>query len=359
MSVNAKIHDSSRYGVAEPDHGYRPSMDFVYWLAENNLSIGFSTYQRGIFALVGRQENGKLSVFERTLPSPMGMFLKNEHLYVASRQTIWQFRNILQPGQLQDDLYDKLYIPKKGTITGYVDIHDLVVDDKEQIIFVNTFCNCLATTSETYSFKEYWRPNFISALVREDRCHLNGLSMRDGKPRYVTCVSQTDEKGGWRQWIKNGGCLIDLDNDELVCQGLSMPHSPRYHQGRIWLLNAGTGFFGYVDPENGKFCEVAFCPGFLRGLSIHGNYAVVGISRPRGENFLGLDLDDNLEKFKMKASSGLVVIDLERGKIAHWLEITGEMAELYDVITLPETTRPMAIGFQTDEINRFVHMPPG
>jgi uncharacterized protein (TIGR03032 family) len=355
--MEEKGHQSSRSGPGKQDHDYRPSMDFVLWLAENRLSVGFSTYQSGIFALVGRQENGKLSVFERFLASPMGMFLKDELLYVASRQTIWRFDNILSPGQLQDGMYDKLFLPKKGTITGYVDIHDLVVDNQDRTVFVNTLCNCLATTSETYSFEVVWKPKFISALVKEDRCHLNGVALKDGRPRFVTCVSQTDVDQGWREHRHDGGCLIDIESDEVIVHGLSMPHSPRYYNDRIWLLNAGTGFFGYVDEDSGEFREVVFCPGFLRGLALHGKYAVAGISRPRHKAFSGLTLDENLKKYKMKAASALVVIDLERGEIAHWLEVTGQMAELYDVIIMPETVRPMAIGFQNDEINRFVQMP--
>lgn len=356
-SMEEKAHQSSRAGPGKRDHDYRPSIDFVLWLAENRLSVGFSTYQSGIFALVGRQENGRLSVFERFLASPMGMFLNGEQLYVASRQTIWRFDNILSPGQLQDGMYDKLFLPKKGTITGYVDIHDLVVDNQDRTVFVNTLCNCLATTSETYSFEVVWQPEFISALIKEDRCHLNGVALKDGRPRFVTCVSQTDVNQGWREHRHDGGCLIDIETDEVITAGLSMPHSPRYYNGRIWLLNAGTGFFGYVDEESGEFREVVFCPGFLRGLALHGKYAVAGISRPRDKTFSGLPLDENLKKYNMKAASALVVIDLERGEIAHWLEVTGQMAELYDVIIMPETIRPMAIGFQNDEINRFVHMP--
>lgn len=348
---------SSRKGPGEKNHGYLPSMDFVYWLAENRISLGFSTYLSGIFALVGRQENGKLSVFERGLASPMGMFLKGNHLFVASRQTIWQFRNILAPGQLQDGLYDRLFLPKKGIITGYVDIHDLVVDNSERIVFVNTLCNCLATTSETFSFEVVWKPPFISSLVKEDRCHLNGLALKNGTPRYVTCVSRTDSNQGWREKRRNGGCVIDITTNEVICHSLSMPHSPRCYQDRIWLLNAGTGFFGYIDEDRGTFQEVVFCPGFLRGLALYGKYAVAGISRARDKTFSGLALEDNLNKYGMKASSALVVIDLERGEIAHWLEITGKMSELYDVIILAETARPMAVGFQNDEINQFVHMP--
>lgn len=355
--MQEKGHKSTRHGTGEHDHSYRASMDFVLWLAENRLSLGFSTYLSGIFALVGRQENGKLSVFERSLASPMGMFLKDETLHVASRQTIWRFDNILAPGQLQDGMYDKLYLPKKGDITGYVDIHDLVVDNQHRTVFVNTLCNCLATTSETFSFEVLWQPKFISALVKEDRCHLNGLALVDGRPKYVTCVSQTDVDHGWREQRSDGGCLIDIESDEVISHGLSMPHSPRFYNDRIWLLNAGTGFFGYVDEKIGAFREVVFCPGFLRGLSLYGKYAVAGISRPRDKTFTGLPLDENLKKYKLKATSALVVIDLERGEIAHWLEITGAMAELYDVIIIPDAVRPMAVGFQNDEINRFVHMP--
>ncbi len=173
----------------------------------------------------------------------------------------------------------------------------------------------------------------------------------------MTCVSQTDEKRGWYDQRHDGGCLIDIESDEVITHGLSMPHSPLYHNDRVWLLNAGTGFFGYIEKDSGIFREVVFCPGFLRGLAIYGKYAVAGISKPRDSNFRGLAVSDNLKKHNMKAASGLVVIDLERGAIVHWLEISGKMEELYDVIVIPDTVRPMAVGFQNDEINKFVHMP--
>ena len=50
----------------------------------------------------------------------------------------------------------------------------------------NTLFSCLAAASPTHTFRPLWRPPFVSRLAPEDRCHLNGLALRDGEPRYVT-----------------------------------------------------------------------------------------------------------------------------------------------------------------------------
>ncbi|NIA69655.1 TIGR03032 family protein [Pelagibius litoralis] len=194
-------------------------------------------------------------------------------------------------------------------------------------------------------------------MAAEDRCHLNGLAMQEGRARYVTAVSQSDVADGWRDRRGDGGCVIDVASGEIVVAGLSMPHSPRLHNGRLWLLDSGTGYFGYVDPEKGNFERVAFCPGYLRGLSFIGNFAVVGLSRPRGNRtFSGLALDDNLAKADSDARCGLMVIDLKSGDIVHWLRIDGVVEELYDVVILPGAVRPMALGFKTDEIRRVLNV---
>ena len=63
---------------------------------------------------------------------------------------------------------------------------------------------CLATLSERASFQPLWRPPFLSGLVPEDRCHLNGLAMRDGQPAYVTAVAASDVADGWRKCLNVG-----------------------------------------------------------------------------------------------------------------------------------------------------------
>jgi uncharacterized protein (TIGR03032 family) len=130
-----------------------------------------------------------------------------------------------------------------------------------------------------------------------------------------------------------------------------MPHSPRVYRGRLWLLNSGLGTLGEVDPARGTFRPLAFCPGYLRGLAFAGDYAVVGLSRPRHDKtFGGLALDEELARRGAEPRCGLHVIDLRSGETAHWLRLEGMVSELYDVVALPGVTRPMALGFKSEEI---------
>jgi len=328
------------------------SRQMLAWMAEQKLSMAFTTYQIGKLFFLGLKSNGELSVFERTFNRCMGLCATGNGLYMSSLYQVWRFENVFTAGQLQDD-YDRLYLPQLGNTTGDIDIHDMAVDAEGKLIFVNTLFGCLATLSETHSFKPLWRPPFISKLAAEDRCHLNGLAMKDGRAAYVTAVSESDVADGWREHRADGGIVIDVGSNEIILRGLSMPHSPRWHQGKLWLLNSGTGDFGYVDMEARRFVPVAFCPGYMRGLSFHGDYALVGLSRPRhNKTFSGLPLDDKLKSRNAEPRCGIQVIDLRSGDVVHWVRIEGVVEELYDVVVLPGVRRPMALGFKTDEIRR-------
>ena len=263
----------------------------------------------------------------------------------------------LEPGQIYDG-YDKLYIPRIGYTTGDLDVHDVAVDSDGQIIFVATRLNCLATVSDRNSCTPLWHPRFISKIINEDRCHLNGLAMVNGKPGYVTACSRTDIFDGWREKRRKGGCVINVASKEPIATGLSMPHSPRWYQEKLWLLNSGTGEFGYIDLESGKFEAIAFCPGYMRGLAFWKDWAIIGLSKPRDRTFSGLALQERLQKEDVEARCGLMVIDLKTGAIVDWLRLEGIISELYDVQVLPEVKRPMAIGFQNDEISRLLTLDP-
>jgi len=331
-----------------------PSRQFPEWLASEGVSLAFTTYQAGKVFLIGLQEDGRLSVFERTLNRCMGVAATGNSLYISTLWQLWRFENTLPAGQAANG-YDRLYVPRVGHVTGDLDIHDLAVDGEGRPVFVNTLFSCLATTSESHSFRPLWRPRFITRLAAEDRCHLNGLAMKDGKPAYVTAVSDSDAADGWRDKRKDGGCVIAVEANEIVLRGLSMPHSPRWYRDRLWLHNSGTGEFGIVDLEAGRFEPVAFCPGYLRGLSFIGDYAVMGLSKPReNKTFTGLALDDALAEKKTEARCALQVVDLKTGDAVHWLRIEGVVEELYDVVTLPGVKRPMALGFKSDEIRRVI-----
>ena len=331
------------------------SRQFTPWLAEQHLSLAFSTYQAGKVFWLGLQADGKLSVFERTFERCMGLAVHGNSLYLSTLYQLWRFENTLQPEQVHQG-YDALYVPQMSYVTGDLDIHDVVIAASHpKPIFVNTLFSCLGTVSETHSFVPVWQPPFISKLAAEDRCHLNGLALRDGQPRYVTAVSQSDVADGWRDQRRSGGCVVDVQSNEVIATGLSMPHSPRWYQDRLWLLNSGTGEFGYVDLATGQFEAVTFCPGYLRGLAFVGKYAVVGLSEPRhNKSFQGLPLDQALVARGASPRCGLGVIDLVSGDLVHTLRIDGVIAELYDVAVIPGVRRPMAIGFRSDEIRRVI-----
>lgn len=339
-------------GEKEPWLEVTCSRQFPGWLVEHKVSLAFTTYQTGKLFFVGVLPNGQISVHERTFNRCMGLWADGQAMWMSSLYQLWRFENALAPGEIYNG-YDRLYVPRVGYTTGDLDIHDIVVDGSGRVIFVNTKFGCLATLSERCSFRPLWKPPFLSKLAPEDRCHLNGLALVDGKPRYVTAVSTGDVADAWRDRRREGGVVVDVAANRVVATGLSMPHSPRFYQGRLWLHNSGTGFFGSLDPATGKFEPLTFCPGYLRGLAFAGNYAVVGLSRPRHDKtFSGLPLDENLAARNVEARCGLHVIDLRSGDSPHWLRLEGMVSELYDVVTLPNVTRAMAFGFKTDEIQR-------
>lgn len=329
---------------------------FAAWLAGTGASLAFTTYQAGKLFLIGMKPDGRLSVFERSFPRCMGLWASPGTLWMASLYQLWRFENFLDPGERHEG-HDAVYVPVAGHTTGDVDVHD-IHQGAEGPVFVATRLNCLATLSARYSLKEIWRPPFIDRLVVEDRCHLNGLAMRGGRPAYVTAVSRSNIAEGWREHRRNGGLVLDVASGEAVAGGLSMPHSPRLHRDRLWLLQAGTGEFGEVDPATGRFEPLCFLPGFARGLAFLGDHAVIGVSRPREGTFEGLALEERLAREGAAPRCGLYVVNLATGDIEHRLQIEGVVQELYDVAAIPGVTRPMALGFRTDEIRFMIRPEP-
>jgi uncharacterized protein (TIGR03032 family) len=334
------------------------SRQFTGWLAAQNTSLAFSTYRAGKLFLVGLKPDGSLSIFERSMERCMGLYASGNSLWVSTLYQLWRLENVLESGQNQEG-FDRVYLPQVGYVTGDLDIHDIATDADNNILFANTLFSCLATTNTTHSFAEVWRPPFISKLAAEDRCHLNGLAMDDGKPKYMTAISNSDGVDGWRDRRADGGVVIDVEKNEIIATGLSMPHSPRIHNGKLWVLNSGLGYLGTINTEDGVFEPVTFLPGYGRGLAFVGDqYAVVGLSLPRNsKTFSGLPLEDNLTSRNMDARCGLVIINLKSGDIVDWLRIESNVVdELYDVVALPGVRRPSAIGFQSDEIRRVLRV---
>lgn len=332
------------------------SPGFSEWLARTNASLAFTTYQAGKLFLLGTRADGRLSVFERTFPRCMGLAVgaDGRSLLLATQYQIQRIDNVLPAGETREG-FDALYAPHAAWVTGDLDVHDIGFGAADRPVFVNTLFSCLAMASDGHSFRALWKPPFLSRLAAEDRCHLNGLAMDGANPRYATATARSDIPQGWRDQRERGGVVIDVATGEIVCEGLSMPHSPRLHGGRLWLLNSGKGEFGHVDLRTGRFEPVAFCAGYARGLAFLDGKAIIGLSLARdNQAFAGLPLDHALAARGAEARCGLEVVDLESGRSTGRAQIEGLVRELYDVAVLPGIRRPSLVGFRTDDVKQII-----
>lgn len=335
------------------------SPGFSSWLESHDLSLAISTYQAAKIFLIGNNsETGRISIFERTFARAMGLAASADarQLWLASQFQLWRFEDFLSRERAQTD-YDAVYVPIEGRTVGEVDIHDIHPRPDQPPLFVVSRFNCIATLDAENSFAPLWMPRFIDAMVAEDRCHLNGMAVVGDTPKLVTCVAATNSGGEWRDHRRDGGIVIDVETNEIIAGGFSMPHSPRLKDGRCYLIQSGTGEFGTLDLANGRFTPICRLQGFARGLSLVGNHAVIGVSKPRDErHFGGLALSDTLAEAGLDPLCHIAIVNLTSGEIEHRLVFEGLVSELYDVALLNGIRRPMVHGFVQPDL-RFVIRP--
>jgi uncharacterized protein (TIGR03032 family) len=313
-------------------------------LAGLGASLAVTTYQAGRLILL-RESGGSVNSHFRALDTPMGIAYDGRRLAVGTRTEVVVFQN--QPALAArcdpPGSHDGCFVARTRHMTGDLRVHDLAWAD-DGLWLVNTRFSCLATLDDEHSFVPRWRPSFVSALAAEDRCHLNGLAVVDGRPRYVTALGTSDEPDGWRERKADGGVVLDITTDELVVEGLSMPHSPRWHDGHLWVLESGRGLLRRVDVASGVVDEVARVPGFARGLAFAGRYALIGLSQVREHAFDGLPLTrhggDDLR-------CGVWVVDTTDGTTVAYLSFDGLVQEIFEVALLsglryPELVEPGA-----------------
>ena len=295
-------------------------------------------------------------VNEQPFEKAMGIAPIDDGFILSSMYQIHKLKNVLRAQERAEQVFDKCYVPRVSYTTGALDAHDVGVLENGTPIFVNTRFNCLATPSDERSFSEVWRPPFVTDLVDEDRCHLNGLAMKDGAPAFVTAASRSNTIDGWRDRRADGGVVIDVARNEVICDGLSMPHSPRLSGDVLWLLNSGEGELGFIDlaTKEKTYQPHVFCPGFTRGLALQAGYAVVGLSKPRYDRFAGLGLDRRLTETDSEPWCGVQVIDLAKGSVDGWFRIDGNVGELYDVAILPNAVCPMLLSPGLPEIRTLI-----
>lgn len=316
-------------------------------------SVVISTYQAGKLVFV-RAEGDAVNTHFRNFLQPMGVAFDRGWLAVGTKTGVQEFRN--QPGataNLQKPGHDALFLPRAAHGTGNIAIHEMeYVGDALWI--VNTRFSCLCTLDRESSFVPRWRPKFVSALAPEDRCHLNGLTVIDGVPKYVTALGATDSNSEWRENKACGGVLIDVPSGEFVARGLSMPHSPRWFRGKLWVCESGAGSLAIVDPASGRLDTVALLPGFTRGLDFFGNLAFIGLSQVRESAlFSGIPITDRLAVAERWC--GMAVVDIDTGQLVAFLRFEAGVQEVFAVRVLPGLRYPELLNGDEDAIaNSFV-----
>ena len=335
---------------------YSQSESFVDLLRELHATLLVSTYQANKLLAV-RAQPGGISTLVRTFDRPMGLAVDGKRLALGTSKEVWFLRNAPDIARQVEPVgaHDACFLPRASHVTGDIGIHEVAwVGD--ELWIVSTRFSCLCTLSPDYSFVPRWRPPFISALAAEDRCHLNGLALVDGQPKYVSALGTTDSAGGWRADKPRGGCIIDVPSGELVTRGLSMPHSPRWYDGRLWVLESGIGGLVLVDRSTGRRETVTQLPGFTRGIALAGNYAFIGLSKIRATSAMdGVPLAERRDQLKC----GIAVIDLRSGETVAFLEFQTAVEEIFDVQLLPGVRFPEVIGFQKESLLHTFIIPPG
>lgn len=324
---------------AVPDFTSVHTSNFPALLKSLQISLTVSTYQAGKLILV-RNDEGQLNTHFREFASPMGLAYDSQSraLAVGTRHQVWTFRDhpcvsgkLDPPGK-----HDAVFLPRGIHFSGDIRIHE-VGWIGEEIWAVNTRFSCLATFDREHSFVPRWRPPFISKYAAEDRCHLNGMAIRDGRVRLVTFLAPTDTAGGWREFKQSGGCLWDVVENQPLVSGLCMPHSPRFYDGRIWLLESGVGAISTFDGASGKIDEVARLPGFTRGLCFVGPYALVGLSQVReSSTFGGIPIAESTAS----RACGVWVLDIRSGATVAFIRFEGVVQEIFAVEALPNIHFP-------------------
>jgi uncharacterized protein (TIGR03032 family) len=340
---------------ASVEFRYSQTDSFAAALRDLGASLVITTYQANKL-LVARSTGAGLSMLVRTFDRPMGLAVHGDRLALGTRDQVWHFRNAadIAPHVEPAGAHDACFVPRSSHVTGDIGVHELALS-RGELWVVNTRFSCLCTLDDDYSFVPRWRPPFITALAAEDRCHLNGLAVVDGQPTYVTALGESDAANGWRINKPHGGCLMEVNSGEVVSRGLSMPHSPRWHDGRLWLLESGTGQLLTLDPVTGQREPVAEVPGFARGLALCGAYAFVGLSKIRATSAMdGVPLAARRDELKC----GVAVVDLAAGGVCGMLEFQTAVEEIFDVQLLIGLRFPEVVGFQKDTLDHTFIVPP-
>ena len=324
---------------AEEEH----SASFVEILENLNGSVLISTYQAGQVISIGHYQ-GQLQFGFCRFPQAMGMTRTSDGIALATKHEIWNLpaQREIAPLIKPVGLYDVTFAARTCHVTGPILAHELSWCGGKLLV-VNTLCNCLAKIDSPWSFIPIWKPPFLDNTMPGDRCHLNGVAVDSNshEAAYASMHSISQELDGWRRNKESGGVVMDVRNGDVICDNLSMPHSPRLHNGDLYILNSGAGELLKINPINRTREVIATVPGFARGLDLVGDIAIVGLSRIRESAvFGGLPIQEKYGELRC----GVALINIKSGQIEGYCWFKSGIEELFSILFLPGFRNSIVIG---------------
>jgi uncharacterized protein (TIGR03032 family) len=333
---------------------YSPNL--AEMLNQLQCSIALTTYQAGKLIFLSPEGDNSMRQLPRDFAKAMGLAIKDDRMAIATKDEVVVLSNapkLATEYSVKPNFYDSFFVPRASYYTGAVDIHDMDWDKNGKLWTVNTLFSCLATIDDQYSFQPQWTPPFIKTLESGDLCHLNGMAMVDGKPKYVTMFGQTNTFKGWRTGVETNGLIMDIDTNEIVAHSLPMPHSPRWFDEKLYCLLSATGELIQVDTLNGKYVVITKMKGFVRGMAKYGDNLFIGLSRLRQNASTFRDLAIT----KDAVYCGIDIIHLPSGANIAQIRYQQSVEEIYDIQILPHSMRPGILNHTTAMHRSALHTP--
>ena len=327
-------------------------------LHQLNCSIAISTYQAGKVVFISAKDENSLVQLPRNFEKAMGIAedTKEDKIAIACKDEVIVFRNSINLAKFYPkapNKYDSLYLPRNTFHTGAIDIHDLNFGNNGELYAVNTLFSSIVKIDDDYNFTPFWTPPFIDKIASEDRCHLNGMAMQNGKPKYATAFNSGNTPQSWRDKVTESGIIIDIETNAIIAKGLAMPHTPRIFNDELYVLLSATGELAKVNPEDGTYEVIVQIDGFVRGMSFHKNYLFIGLSKLRKNSSTFGKLP-----FAEKANeAGIVLVHLPTKSIVGKITYLTSLDEIYDIHILADKTRPNILNTLTDDHKESLMIP--
>ena len=328
---------------------------FLEFLQLFNISIAVTSYdcQR---LIVLRQQRDQLDTLLVPAARPRGMAIHGNKLTLATYTEIINYYRQNPPFSSgiedMDADADALFLPRNSHITGDINVHD-VAWGEGGLWLVNSRFSCICTLQPNLSFKPRWWPMFLEGPTGNGVAHLNCMAMQDGLPAYATCFGPFTTETGWREAKSlDTGLLMDVQNNQIVLDGLCMPHSPKIYGGKVYVCNSGYGTVVCHDPATQTTQTVLEVQGFTRALTFFQNYMIVCCSRFRkSARAAPLPIAEKYDD----SHAGVYIVDMADLSVVAYCRFDGDVGQLYDVAVIEQSAQPLVLGLQDPRVsNLFV-----